>query len=210
MARLARDVDLGPRRLVRVRRRVVVLPQIGGMTLGAREVPVLAVVRPVQPVARLHVVVGVEMEPTLTTLLLRSRIPRDRQRLFSALVAVTGEVDQILLQRMHAERVADLVVVQLAVGSVRVDDELAVAPEERRRRPGVREFRVLEVAEHRGVARHLHCEVVIGAVPQRMFGLMATAAGFVAGVVRHGNGDWSRRSWRHRRRRRRSLVLYEQ
>ena len=63
------------------------------------------------------------MEPALAALLLRSRIPRDRQRLFAAV----GKIDQILLQRMHAERVADFVVVQLAIGTVGVDDELAVA-----------------------------------------------------------------------------------
>ena len=55
--------------------------------------------------------------------------------------APARELDQVLLQRAHAERVLDLVVGELAVRTVGVDEELAVAPRERRRDARVGEFR---------------------------------------------------------------------
>ena len=168
------------------------------MTLGAREVPVLAAGGPVQPVAGLDVLSGVEVEPALPALRLRARIPGNAQRLHAA----AGKFDQVLLQRMHAERVLDLEVGELAVRAVGVDDELTVTPRERRRRPGVGKFRAGEVAQHRLLVGNLHREVVVGALPRReLFRVAARALG-AADVTSVGNGDE-----RRRRTRRRSGVL---
>ena len=68
------------------------------------------------------------MEPALPALILGPRIPGDAERLQPAV----REGDQILLQRIDAEGVADLEVVELAVRPVGGDEELAVAPEEAR------------------------------------------------------------------------------
>jgi hypothetical protein len=93
------------------------------MTFGASEVPILAARGPVQPITCLDVLARIQMEPALAPLPLRPRIPRDGERLLAA----AGKFDQVLLQRMHTERVFDLVIVEPAVGSVGVDEELAVA-----------------------------------------------------------------------------------
>ena len=85
--------------------------------------------RPVQcsVVAGVDVLARVEVEPALPALLLRPRVPGDAERLQAAV----REGDQVLLQRVDAERVADLEVGELAVGPVGVDEELAVAVKNR-------------------------------------------------------------------------------
>ncbi len=60
---------------------------------------------------------------------------------------------------------------------------------ERRRGAGVGELRVVEIAEHRRVARHLHRQIVVGAVPRRVLGRVATRAHLAAGVVRCGHRE---------------------
>ena len=181
MACLARHVQLRPRRGELLRGRVEALAQVRRMALGAHEVPVLPAAGPVQPVAGLDVLAGVEMEPALPALRLRPAVPGDRQRLHAA----AGQLDQVLLQRPHAERVPDLEVGELAVGTIGRDDELAVAPRERRRGAGVGELRAGEVAQHRRVVGDLHREVVVGTAP--CVDLLAVALGA------HGAADVLRR-----------------
>ena len=67
------------------------------------------------------------MKPALAALVLRTAVPGDRQRLQAAV----REFDQILLQRINAEGVFDLEARKLAVGTVGLDEELVVLPEER-------------------------------------------------------------------------------
>ena len=171
VTRFAGNVELRPRRVERVAARVVALPEIRRMALGALEVPRLAVARPVQRIAGLDVLIGIEMKPARAPLRLGPRIPRDAERLH----APAGKLDQILLQRTNAERVLDLVVVKLAVRAVGVDEELSVAAEERRRRPRVLEFRVGEIAEDRLVVGGLHRQIVVRAAPG--LGLLRVAPG---------------------------------
>ena len=63
--------------------------------------------------------------------------------------------------RCNAKGVFDLVVAQLAVGTVGVDEELPVALEEPGGHTSVGEFRIVEVAEHGLLGCLLHCAVVV-------------------------------------------------
>jgi hypothetical protein len=150
------------------------------MTLGAHRVPVLVQAGPVQDVAVRDRLVGVEMEPALATLLARPRVPGDAEGLHTA----AREADQVLLQRVDAERVGDLVVPKRAVRTVRAHEEPPVAPEEPGGDPGVREGRVLEVGEHAGVVGDLHGEVVVRASPGLRLSRMALRTGRRSGVRR--------------------------
>ena len=76
VAGLAGDIDLGPGGRVGVRGRIVVLAQLGRVALGAHEVPGLIDAGPVQRIAGVQVLVGVEVEPALAALILRAARPR--------------------------------------------------------------------------------------------------------------------------------------
>ena len=79
VAGLAVHVDVGPRRLEPVGRRVVILAQVGRVAAGALVVPVLVDAGPVQAVARAQFLVRVEMEPPLPAFGLRSGYPTPRR-----------------------------------------------------------------------------------------------------------------------------------
>ena len=175
----ARDIDLGPGGGVGVRGRVVVLAQFRRMALGALKVPGLVDAGPVQRIARLQVLIGVEMEPALAALFLRPRVPGDAQRLHPSV----GKGDQVLLQRGDAEDVADLEIGEFAVRSVGVDEELAVPPEEPRSDVPVGEGGIVEVAEDGGLGRLGHRQVVVRAAPRLALGLVAPGAGGAADVT---------------------------
>ena len=89
--------------------------------------------------------VRVEVEPALPALVGRPAVPGDRQRLQAAI----GKLDQVLLQRIEAEGVLHLEDGELAVGTVGLDEELAVLAKEARAHARVVEAGVVEVAEHR-------------------------------------------------------------
>src|SRR5208282_6346724 len=99
VAGFAADADLGPFRGERVFRRVVILAHAGRVTFGAHEIPVLVELRPMQDVVMPHLLVGVEVEPALTALVLRAAVPGDRERLQTTV----GKLNQVLLQRSDAE-----------------------------------------------------------------------------------------------------------
>ncbi len=192
----AGHVDLRPRRAEGPRRGVEVLAQVGRVALGALEVPVLADAGPVQRIAGPDVLAGVEVEPALSALRLRARVPGDGQRLLAA----ARKLDQVLLQRAHAERVGDLVVGELPVRAVGVDEVPAVAAEEGRRDPGVGELGIGEIAEHGSLVGRLHGEVVVRSQPRGLLRRVAAGAGAAADVAGLGN-----RGGGHRRRRRVAL-----
>ena len=101
--------------------------------------------------------VRIEMEPALAALVLRPAVPGDRQRLQAAV----GKLDQILLQRIDAERVLHLERGELAVGAVGLDQEFSVLAEEARMHAVIVEARVVEIAEHRLVGGMLHGKLVL-------------------------------------------------
>src|SRR4051794_3302177 len=143
VAGLAADVDLGPARGEAVRGCVVVAADVRRVTLGAHVVPVLVPAGPVLRAAGRRRVGRVEVEPVLPALLLRPRVPRDPERLQAAV----GEADQVLLQRVDAERVADLEVGRLPGRPIGVDPVTAVAAEEGGGDASLGEAGAAEVAE---------------------------------------------------------------
>ena len=75
VTRFARHVDLGPGRMERARFCVKILAEIGRVAFGALEVPVLIQAGPVQWIARLDVLTGIQMKPALPAFRLGTRIP---------------------------------------------------------------------------------------------------------------------------------------
>src|SRR5512132_512467 len=184
VAGLAGDVDLRPGRGIGVFLRVVVLAQLRRVALGAHEIPGLINPCPVQRIAGLELLIGIQMEPALAALVLRPAVPGDAERLHPPV----REGDQVLLQRVDAEGVADLEVGELAVRPVGVDEELAVPLDETRGDVAVRERRAVEGAENRLVRRFLHGEVVVRAAPGRRLGLVTARAGGDADEARRRGG----------------------
>ena len=183
MAGLARHVDLGPRRVKHVAGHVELLAQVRGVAFRALEIPVLVDARPVQRIAGLQVTPGVEVKPALAARLARTRIPRHAQRL----QASAGQLDEVLLQRPHAEGVLDLEVGALSRRAFRVDVVLAVAREEGGRRCPVDQPLVREIAEHGRGVRDVHRAVVVGSLPRLRFACMAARARGSAHEGRHGH-----------------------
>ena len=166
VTRLARHVDLRARRVEFAGRGVISLPHAGRVAIGAHEVPVVLCARPMELVGVGDNHARVEREPPLTALCRGPRVPRDRQ----CLNAPAGKVDQILLQWVNAERVADHVVVALAVGTLGVHDEPVAAANEGRRDAASLESRAIEAAEDRGGCRVLHGDRVLRRLPQGVLG----------------------------------------
>ena len=121
---------------------------------------------------------GVLAEPALATLLARTRIPGHRDRLQSP----AGQLDEVLLQRRDAERVLDLEVRELAVGSVRADEVLAVALEEAGLDALEAVGRVVEIAEHCLSGGVLHGDSMLRGLPGSRFRRVALRAGLRADV----------------------------
>src|SRR5262245_45384313 len=173
---------------------VVVLAHAGGMALGAHEVPVLVQPGPMQDVVVLDLFIRVQVEPALAALVLRPAVPGDRQRLQAAI----GKLDEILLQRIDAERVFDLEGGKLAVGAVGLHEEFPVLAEEARTDAVIVEARIVEVAEHRRLGGMLHREPMLRSAPQLRLRLVAAgaspAAGERCGPFLASTGPWRERS----------------
>ncbi len=183
VTRLAPHADFGEARREAVLGDVVVLAHAGRMTLGAHEIPVLVQLGPVQEIVVLDLFVGVEMEPALAALVLRPRVPGERQRLQPAV----REFDEILLQGIDAESVFHLEGGELAVGPVGLDQELAVLAEEARMHSVIVEAGIVEISEHRLVGRMVHRVLVLGGLPPLRLGAVAAGAGLAA-----HEGRWCR------------------
>ncbi len=77
MARLATDADLREGRREAVVCRVVILPDAGGVALGAHEIPVLVQLRPMQYIVVADFLVWIEVEPVLTAFIFWPAVPCD-------------------------------------------------------------------------------------------------------------------------------------
>src|SRR5262249_10656483 len=126
----------------------------------------------------------IEMEPALAARSLGARVPGDAKRL----EATAGELDQVLLQRLDAEGVLDLVVRELAVRTVGGDVVLAFALGEGRRDAGVGQFRIGEVTEDGALVRFLHRAIVVRSAPGRALFRVAGLAALAADVSRRLRG----------------------
>ncbi len=173
---LAGDVDLRIAGVVDLLLGVVALVQVGGVAVRALIVPGLLRGGPMQRVAVVHrrarIRIRIKMEPALTALLRRARVPGQAE----GLEPTAGKRDQILLQRRPAEGVADRIVPQLPVGPVGLHEEGVVSTEEAGCDAVRLDLRVVEVAEH-GLRRGLrHRQVVVGALPKVKLRLVALCA----------------------------------
>src|SRR5208283_5021292 len=70
VAGFARYIDLRPRSRVAIVREVIVLAQIGGVTVRAHVIPRLVASRPVQRISGRDLLVGIEVEPALAFMIL--------------------------------------------------------------------------------------------------------------------------------------------
>ena len=183
VTRLAAYADFRERGGITVVCRIIILAQAGGVTLGAHIIPVLVQLGPVQHVVMLDLLVGIEVEPMLSPLLLRAAVPGDRQRLH----APVREFHQILLQRIDPEGVLRLEGGELAVRAVDLDQEFPVLAEEARAHAVIVENRIVEIAEDRRGGRMVHGLLMVRPLPQLCLRLVATGAG-VAADERRGQG----------------------
>ena len=85
MAGFASHVYLRPGGVEAIGCGIVVLFEICRVAVGALVVPVLIDASPVKRMSGRQLLVGVEMEPALATLVLRPRIPGNAQRLHPAI-----------------------------------------------------------------------------------------------------------------------------
>ena len=185
MAGLAGNVDLRPGGRERVGFEIVVLAKVGGVTRGALGVPVLKPTRPVEGVVVGDALVGIEVEPALSALILRPRVPGEAQRL----IAAVWKRHEILLQRSDAKSVCDLEVVKPAIRPFRVDEERIPPLIKGRRDPAVPQRGVVEIAEDRLRARLLHGEIVMRSGPALQLGSVTAGAHFSSHVGWAGGGD---------------------
>ena len=116
------------------------------------------------------------MKPALAARLSRPAVPGERQ----GLQASVGEFDEVLLQRIEAEGVLHLEHRELAVRTIRLDQEFPVLAEETGMHAVIVEAGVVEIAEHGLVGRVLHRGLVLRGAPQFRFGLVAAGAGLAA------------------------------
>ena len=193
---LATHRYLGESRVERVARGVITLAHLGGVAIGAHEVPVLRALRPVQLVTMVDALIGVLPEPALAAPLLGSRIPGQGQRL----QAPARQLDKVLLHRIDTEGVLHLEVRQPSVGPVGAHDECAAALQERRGDAVLRIGHTRKVTEHVGGCGVLHGLGMVGLLPGCVFGLMTVRAAFAADETGRPNGSRHGRRLGRRRR----------
>ena len=157
MTGLAGHIDFGPGRVISPTCSIVVFLQVGGVALGAHEIPILRAPGPVQFILVVDLFIGIQMKPPLPALLFRPAVPDNRKCLQSA----AGKLDQILLQWRRAERVLDFEIGQFAVRSVGPNHEAPVLPEESRHYAVLTEFGILKIAEHRLFVDFLHGQIMM-------------------------------------------------
>src|SRR5215510_6783724 len=126
MACLARDVDVRPAGFIPIRGGDVALPEVGGVTVRAHEVPVLGPTGPVQHVAGTDRAVGIQLIPALSSGRL-PRIPSKPKRL----QASAWQLQQVLLQRINTERVSDIEVADDPIRAVGADNVFSIVTRKR-------------------------------------------------------------------------------
>ncbi|MNO62954.1 hypothetical protein D3C76_536390 [compost metagenome] len=161
---------------------VVVFHQAGRMAVGAHAVPVLVATGPVQRVVGGKSLPGVEREPALPALRLRPAVPGDGQRL----QAPAGQVDEVLLQRVVAEGVANLEVRRLAVLTLEGDEKPLPLAEKPRGNAGLVEAGIVEIAQHIGRRRIAHGPAVVGILPLQCLRGVATDTGLRCDIALGG------------------------
>jgi hypothetical protein len=97
-----------------------------------------------QRIPRLQGAIGIKMEPALSSLIGRPRIPGDAERLQPP----AAKIYEILLERRHSESVLDFEVCEHPARTVSADPEFPVTFEERSRDAIFAKERVAEVTQN--------------------------------------------------------------
>src|SRR5262245_19190652 len=157
MTRFTSDADLRPPGVKLTRGGIVVLAQRCRVAVRTHVVPVLRGPSPMQLVVTANMLARIQVKPALASLLFRPCVPRDRQRLHTTI----GKRDEILLKGLDAEGVLDLEIGELAVRTIGVHEELAIATKKATPRTGVGELSVVEIAFDASVVCFRHCRLVL-------------------------------------------------
>jgi len=174
VASFARNIEFKPLGVVGIGGRVVLALQISRMTFGAHEIPRLKSCRPVKEVVGWHLLVWVEMEPSLATVCLGSRIPNHVQGLQTAV----GKADQVLFEGRVAKNEGDGKIGQSAVWSICAHFVSAVVNAECGCDVEVCEDCIVKIGRYGFCAGHLHGQIVVGSSPLvSFFGVTASARG---------------------------------
>jgi hypothetical protein len=185
MASLAGDIYIGPAGGISIGGEVIVLFQIRGMAACTLIVPGLVAPGPMKAVTGSQDLVRVKGKPALATLLLRTAVPGDPERL----IAAARKGDQILLERSDAEGVGDFIVVRRPVRTLGPHHELVATAGECGRQSVMGQRGIGEIAENRGCCCLLHGEGMMRSLPALGLRHMATGASLGAnecGSVREG------------------------
>ena len=179
VACLAAHVDFRKGGLVGAGNQIEIALEIGGVAIRAHVIPVHAVAGPVEPVRRIDALVFCEGEPPFAL-----RIPGDRE----SLQAPVFQRDEILLERFVAESIGDGPGLHGSVGSLRMDEEAVLFPEEARFDAAVTKHGVVEIAEYGFREGFFHGPVMIRAFPRERGFRMAPGTDFAAHIRRGGSG----------------------
>src|ERR1700751_5130940 len=118
------------------------------------------------------------MKPAFASLLFGSRVPSDSE----ALQAATGKGNEILLEGEDAERVGELVILELASGPVGANIMFFVLLIKARRYCVICKSRVIEIPENGLVIRPLHGQGMMRTSPRLRLFRMASSANCFADV----------------------------
>src|SRR5262245_49170703 len=128
MAGLAANADLRKGCGEMLRHRIVVLMHARRMAFGTHEIPILVQLGPVQEIVVTDLLIRIEVKPALTTPILGSAVPSERQ----GLQATVWKFDQVLLQRIDAEGVFHLERCKFAIRAVGFDQKRPIVAEKAR------------------------------------------------------------------------------
>ena len=165
---LTTDVDLVKRRRVSHLRHDEVLFKVRGMALSAHVVPILSRTSPVQWVLGAELLIHVgrfEIKPRILC-----RVPTHPQNLDSAdriNLSRTRRLnlDHVLLKRIDAKDVFDFEVLKRTVWPLRIYHEFFAVTKHGCRDAKVFDLLIIKVAEHRGICRQIHRQIVMRARP---------------------------------------------
>ena len=169
MAGLACHMGFGPGALVLAQIGVEIFLELRGMALHTHEAGVVLPAAPVQLVAWCNALRTLQVEPALPALVCGTAVPCQVE----GLQAAVGHGNQVLLQGRETQRVGDFKVCGLSVRTLGADEKFAIAFAEHGARPILAGALPAKRRKHRGAARGLHGQFVVGAFPGRGFLRMA-------------------------------------
>src|SRR5271165_1230537 len=120
------------------------------------------------------------MEPALASLLLRPAVPRNTERL----VTSAGKCNQVLLQRVDAEGVGDLIIPHRPVRAIRTHQEPLPLAMKLRDRAEMLDPGIAKVAENGGIGCLPHGRCVVRALPKLGLNAVAGSARFRTDIFR--------------------------